>query len=116
MVINIGGCYRWGMSLDVPYRTISAGEFKAKCLKLMDEINKSGEQIVITKHGRPVSRLVPAGFGPRGIQGRYRGMIPAIDDPSEGAYSEQEWDEIMAEWEDNQQWWSESALPDESAS
>lgn len=41
------------------YRTIKASEFKAKCLELMDEIAESGEEIVITKHGRPVSRLVP---------------------------------------------------------
>ena len=40
-------------------RTIKASEFKAKCLKLMDEVAESGEEIVITKHGRPVSRLVP---------------------------------------------------------
>ena len=39
---------------------IGAGEFKAKCLKLMDKINKSHEEIVITKHGKPVARLVPA--------------------------------------------------------
>lgn len=40
-------------------RTIKASEFKARCLKLMDEIAQSGEEIVITKRGRPVSRLVP---------------------------------------------------------
>ena len=40
-------------------RTIKASEFKAKCLKLMDEVAESGEEIVITKNGRPVSRLVP---------------------------------------------------------
>lgn len=98
---------------ETPYRIISAGEFKAKCLKLMDEVNDTGEQIVITKHGRPVSRLVPAGFGPRGIRGRYRGMMPTIDDPSEGAFAEEEWDEIMAEWEDSQQWWLNPAPADE---
>ena len=41
-------------------RTIPAGEFKNRCLALMDEINETGDEIVITKHGRPVSRLVPA--------------------------------------------------------
>lgn len=41
------------------YRTIQASEFKAKCLELMDEVEESGEEIVITKQGRPVSRLVP---------------------------------------------------------
>ena len=40
-------------------RTIKASEFKAKCLKLMDEVAESGEEIVITKNGRPVSKLVP---------------------------------------------------------
>ena len=40
-------------------RTVKASEFKATCLKLMDEVANSGEEIVITKNGRPVSRLVP---------------------------------------------------------
>ena len=40
-------------------RTVNAAEFKAKCLKLMDEVAESGEELVITKNGRPVSRLVP---------------------------------------------------------
>ena len=40
-------------------RTIKASEFKAKCLKLMDEVAESGEEIIITKNGRPVSRLMP---------------------------------------------------------
>ena len=39
-------------------RTIKASEFKAKCLKLMDEVAETGEEIVITKNGRPVARLV----------------------------------------------------------
>ena len=40
-------------------RTIKASEFKARCLRLMDEVAESGGEIVITKRGRPVSRLVP---------------------------------------------------------
>ena len=46
-------------------RTIKASEFKATCLKLMDEVTKGGEEIVITKNGRPVSRLVPYRGGAR---------------------------------------------------
>ncbi|MBI2315732.1 MAG: type II toxin-antitoxin system Phd/YefM family antitoxin [Betaproteobacteria bacterium] len=38
---------------------ISAAEFKAKCLKLMDEIAKTRKPIVITKRGKPVAKLVP---------------------------------------------------------
>ena len=40
-------------------RTIKASEFKAKCLQLMDEVAASGQEIVITKKGKPVSRLMP---------------------------------------------------------
>ena len=38
-------------------RTIKASEFKAKCLKLMDEVAESGEEIIITKNGKPVAKL-----------------------------------------------------------
>ncbi|MBI4397984.1 MAG: type II toxin-antitoxin system prevent-host-death family antitoxin [Candidatus Omnitrophica bacterium] len=38
---------------------MQAGEFKAKCLKLMDTVQQYGEEIVITKHGKPVAKLVP---------------------------------------------------------
>jgi prevent-host-death family protein len=40
-------------------RTIAAGEFKAKCLALLDEVGELDEEIVITKRGRPVAKLVP---------------------------------------------------------
>jgi prevent-host-death family protein len=40
-------------------RTIQAGEFKARCLQLMEEVAAYGESIVVTKRGRPVARLVP---------------------------------------------------------
>lgn len=39
--------------------TIKASEFKAKCLQLMDEVNTSGKEFIITKNGKPVSKLVP---------------------------------------------------------
>ena len=40
-------------------KTIAAGEFKAKCLKLMDEVKKKRVTVLITKNGRPVAKLVP---------------------------------------------------------
>ena len=40
-------------------RTIKASEFKATCLKLMDEVAESGEEIIITKNGKPVAKLTP---------------------------------------------------------
>jgi prevent-host-death family protein len=38
---------------------ISAAQFKAECLKLMDLVEKTREPITITKHGRPVAQLAP---------------------------------------------------------
>lgn len=39
--------------------TIGAGEFKAKCLKLLDEVELTRQPLIITKHGKPVAKLVP---------------------------------------------------------
>jgi prevent-host-death family protein len=41
-------------------RVVSATEFKAKCLALLDEVEKSGGTITVTKRGRPVATVVPA--------------------------------------------------------
>ena len=55
--------------------TIKASEFKARCLKLMDEVSENGGEIVITKNGRPVSRLVPYREKPNSLFGIDRGKI-----------------------------------------
>jgi prevent-host-death family protein len=39
---------------------ISASQFKARCLALLDEVAESGGELVVTKHGRPVAKLVSA--------------------------------------------------------
>lgn len=39
--------------------TIPAGEFKAKCLKLLDKVAEDRQPLVITKHGKPVAQIVP---------------------------------------------------------
>ena len=41
-------------------KQIPAGKFKAQCLAIMDRVSLSGEPVVITKHGKPVVKLVPA--------------------------------------------------------
>jgi prevent-host-death family protein len=38
---------------------IAAGEFKAKCLALLDRVAETRESFVVTKRGRPVAMLVP---------------------------------------------------------
>lgn len=39
--------------------TIGAGDFKAKCLQLLDDVAEHREPLVITKRGKPVAKLVP---------------------------------------------------------
>ena len=45
--------------MDQTSHSIGAGDFKATCLKLLDEVASSRQPVIITKHGRPVAQLVP---------------------------------------------------------
>ena len=47
------------MSQPVQPAEISASQFKARCLALLDEVAASGVPLVVTKRGVPVARLVP---------------------------------------------------------
>jgi prevent-host-death family protein len=40
-------------------KQMAAGAFKANCLAVMDEVQAKHETVVITKHGKPVAKLVP---------------------------------------------------------
>ncbi len=50
------------------HRTVSASRFKAQCLAMLDDVASTGEEIVVTKRGRPVARLV-AVAAPAGLAG-----------------------------------------------
>ncbi len=63
-----------------PPRTVSATQFKAHCLALMDEVQQSGEEIVITKHGKPVARLAPTAPSVVSMLGWMRGTSEVIGD------------------------------------
>lgn len=60
-------------------REIKASEFKAKCLKLIDEVNQTGESIVVTKRGKVVARLDAAYPKPANPFGRGRGLIETVN-------------------------------------
>ena len=63
--------------VTTPSKTLSASAFKARCLALMDEVERTGEPVIITKHGRPVAQLTsarPGGAG-RAIFGLHRGQL-----------------------------------------
>jgi prevent-host-death family protein len=54
-------------------KKIGAAQFKARCLQLLDQVGPDG--IVVTKHGRPVARLVPIGGEGRALIGSLKGKI-----------------------------------------
>lgn len=56
-------------------RTIKASEFKAKCLKIMDEVAATGEPVVITKNGVPITQLIPARRRPESLFGALKGAV-----------------------------------------
>ena len=47
------------MTMSAIAKKIPAGEFKAKCLALLDRVEETLEPIVITKRGRAVAQLIP---------------------------------------------------------
>jgi prevent-host-death family protein len=61
-------------------QTIKASVFKAKCLAIMDQVNQSGEEVIITKNGKPVSRLVPFRTPSKSLFGLHRGVVSSSDD------------------------------------
>ena len=61
-------------------QTIKASEFKAKCLHLMDVVNETNEEIIITKNGKPVSRLLPYKKQVKSLFGLDKGHIHSSDD------------------------------------
>jgi prevent-host-death family protein len=61
-------------------QTIKASEFKAKCLHLMDQVNQTNEEIIITKNGKPVSRLVPYRKQADSLFGLHKDNVKSNDD------------------------------------
>jgi prevent-host-death family protein len=53
-------------------RQVTATDAKARILRLLDDV-AAGEEIEITRHGRPVARLVPAS-GARSLRGSFEGV------------------------------------------
>ena len=61
-------------------KSIPAGEFKARCLALMDDVRTTREPVVITKRGKPVAKLVPADDISRDFIGRLEGIVRIVGD------------------------------------
>ena len=56
-------------------RSIGAAAFKAECLKIMDEVARTGESVTITKRGRPVAELKPIRPKKTSLYGAMKGSV-----------------------------------------
>jgi prevent-host-death family protein len=61
-------------------KEMAAGDFKAHCLAVMNQVQQSGEPVLITKHGKPVAKLVPAPSTPEDIFGYMAGKVKIVGD------------------------------------
>jgi prevent-host-death family protein len=73
-------------------RTISAGAFKTNCLALMDEVQAKREELLITKHGKPVAKLVPIDSDTDDIFGFLVGKGRIVGDVVAPAVPIEEWE------------------------
>jgi len=75
-------------------KTIPAGQFKARCLRLMDEVRTTREPVLITKKGRPVAKLVPAEAQPEDIFGCLKDEIKIVGDIESPVVPLEDWDAL----------------------
>ncbi|MGD0199259.1 MAG: type II toxin-antitoxin system prevent-host-death family antitoxin [Bryobacteraceae bacterium] len=62
-------------------KRIAAGEFKAKCLGLLDEVNERRMRIIVTKRGKPVAKVVPINRDlDAGLFGKMKGTVKILGD------------------------------------
>lgn len=61
-------------------KTIAAGEFKARCLQVMEDVRTKRTPVLITKRGKPLAKLVPPDDQPRDVFGRLAGKIEILGD------------------------------------
>ena len=73
-------------------KIMPAGQFKARCLKVMDEVRSTREPVVITKKGRPVAKLVPAEGQPEDVFGCMKGEVEIVGDIVSPAVPLEDWD------------------------
>jgi len=72
-------------------KTIPAGVFKAKCLAIMDEVQAKSQPVIITKHGKPVVKLVPVTEERDDIFGFMQGKMKIVGDIVSPAIPLKEW-------------------------
>jgi prevent-host-death family protein len=75
-------------------KKMPAGSFKTNCLALMDEVFSKRETVLITKHGKPVAKLVPVSEETDNIYNFLEGKGTIVEDVVSPALTREEWGEL----------------------
>jgi len=77
-------------------KTMPAGKFKAQCLAVIDDVHEKHEEIIITKHGKPMAKLIPIGEGKDeadSIFGFMAGKVTIVGDIVGPIVDPEDWDD-----------------------
>jgi prevent-host-death family protein len=75
-------------------KQMPAGKFKARCLSVMDDVNATGEPVIITKRGKPVAKVVPVTSKKQDLFGFMAGEFKVVGDIESPVVPLEEW-EVM---------------------
>ncbi len=59
---------------------VGVSRFKAHCLRLLEDVHKHGDRLVITKRGRPVARVLPVPEETKSLRGTWEGIVTGDQD------------------------------------
>ena len=82
------------MCQNVAMRKVPLKEFRARCLAILDRVQQTKEAVLITKSGRPVAKLIPAGEVPREFLGQLEGIVKIIGDIESPIEPADAWDAV----------------------
>ncbi|MYG93728.1 MAG: type II toxin-antitoxin system prevent-host-death family antitoxin [Acidimicrobiia bacterium] len=77
-------------------RMVTAWEFKTRCLQLIREVGETGQEIIVTRHKKPVARLVPVQKEFIALSGIDKGRLKIYGDIVASV-----WDDELFDMEDN---------------
>lgn len=75
-------------------KKISAAEFKARCLMLMDDVHSTREPVLVTKRGKPVAKLVPVEDSEDDFIGSLKGIIRILGDIESPVEPPEAWESL----------------------
>ncbi len=73
-------------------QTVPITQFRNQCLRLLEQVKSTGEELVVTKHGRPVAAVIPVGKEPKEpLFGWSSDIMQIQDDLTKPAIPSEDW-------------------------